>query len=296
MRNRKLLITVITLTLLLTAVLGCRSAEPPGAKKPGAEKPPETTQPKPPVSEPARPAKMPVAVYYLKTTPQEMYLVREVHFVPRAESMPEAALKELVSGKPETEGAYRVLPPDTKILGIKIQNGLATVNFSKEVLQANVGATGEALGIQSIVNTLTEFPEIKEVAFEVEGEVDEAAKDWWGHVGLYGQPFTRHLFKVYEPAIWIYHPQPDQKVNSPLSVTGSARVFEGNVVVRLGTEDGTVLARNFGTATKGAPERGDFKIDLKFDSPGTGKGWVEVFSESPEDGSEVDKVRVPVTF
>ncbi|MEW6573863.1 MAG: Gmad2 immunoglobulin-like domain-containing protein [Bacillota bacterium] len=296
MRYQNYLIPFMTIILLLSMILGCRSAERPGADKPGAEKPPETTQPKPPATEPVRPAKMPVAVYYLKTTPQEMYLVREVHSVPRADSAPEAALKELISGEPEIKDAYRVLPPDTKILGIEIKNGLATVDFSKEVLRANVGATGEALGIQSIVNTLTEFPEIKEVAFKVEGKVDDAAKDWWGHVGLYGQPFTRHLFKVYEPAIWIYHPQPDQKVTSPLPVTGSARVFEGNVVVRLGTEDGTVLARNFGTATKGAPGRGDFKIELKFDSPGTGEGWVEAFSESPEDGSEVDKVRVPVTF
>ncbi|MEW6447767.1 MAG: Gmad2 immunoglobulin-like domain-containing protein [Bacillota bacterium] len=296
MRYRNRLVLLMTLLLLLSMTVGCKSAERPGADKPGADKPPGTASPKPPVNEPARPAKMPVAVYYLKTTPQEMYLVREVHFVPRTGSAPEAALRELVSGQPETKGAYRVLPPGTKILGIEIKNGLATVDFSREVLQANVGATGEALGIQSIVNTLTEFPEIKEVAFKVEGKLDEAARNWWGHVGLYGQPFTRHLFKVYEPAIWIYHPQPDQKVTSPLSVTGSARVFEGNVMVRLLTEDDRVLARNFGTATKNAPERGDFKIDLKFNSPGKGKGWVEAFSESPEDGSEMDKVRVPVTF
>jgi hypothetical protein len=36
------------------------------------------------------------------------------------------------------QGASRA---DTKILGISITNGLATVDFSKEVLKANVGAS-----------------------------------------------------------------------------------------------------------------------------------------------------------
>ncbi|MEG3070925.1 MAG: GerMN domain-containing protein [Candidatus Syntrophopropionicum ammoniitolerans] len=103
-----------------------------------------------------------------------------------------------------------MLPAATKVNSIDIEDGLATVDFSQEVLHANVGASGEALGIQSIVNTLTEFPEIKKVSFTVEGEV-ETAMDWWGHVGLYQQPFSRDLSQVNEPSIWVNSPGPGRR-------------------------------------------------------------------------------------
>jgi len=285
------LIGFLTLAVLVTAlVCGCRVVQRPGPVEPRAP------EPKPPVEAPKPPEKMSVAVYYLKMTANDTYLVREVHEVPRTLGVAEAALQELITGTPKTPGAFKVLPPKTRIRGISIGEGLATVDFSREVLEANVGAAGEALGIQSIVNTLTEFPAIKRVAFRVEGRLDEAARQWWGHVGLYQQPFTRNLSKVYEPAIWVYRPQPNQRVTSPLLVTGSARVFEATVQARLLTEGGSVLARGFGTATAGAPERGDFEIRLEFSSPAADKGWLEVFWISPKDGSELDKVRLPVRF
>jgi germination protein M len=80
---------------------------------------------------------------------------------------------------------------------VRVDNSVATVDFSKEVLKANVGSEGEALGIAQIVNTLTEFPSIKKVRLTVEGR-DKGAisgrniEDWRGHIGLYDQPFSRN--------------------------------------------------------------------------------------------------------
>jgi len=242
------------------------------------------------------PATMRLAVYYLKLDERNAYLVREVHEVPKTLEVARAALQELIGGEPVTPGARRVLPPGTRVLGIKIEDGLATVDFSKEVLQANVGAEGEALGIQSIVNTLTEFPQVNRVAFTVEGRLDQAARDWWGHVGLYGQPFRRDLSQVWEPAIWVTSPAPGSTVASPLVVRGSAMVFEGTVQGRVVAEGGEALAQGFTTATAGAPGRGDFELRLEFAAPRQKTGWVEVYSISPEDGREEHLVRVPVRF
>jgi len=143
----------------------------------------------------------PVAVYYLKDTSTEIYLVREVHRVSEAgtetNNLARAALEELINGEPVTEGARRVLPPETELIGISIKDGLALVNFSQEVLLANVGSAEEALGIQSIVNTLTEFENVDEVSFMVEGETGGRVMDWWGHVGLYEQPFKRNLSNAF---------------------------------------------------------------------------------------------------
>jgi hypothetical protein len=65
------------------------------------------------------------------------------------------------------------------------------------VLTAKVGAEAEAYGIQSVVYTLTDLPRIEKVRFTVEGRDSGTAsngrtiEDWWGHVGLSGQPFSR---------------------------------------------------------------------------------------------------------
>jgi len=241
-------------------------------------------------------ALMDIAVYYIKNTDTDFYLVREVHTITETSRIFEAAVEELVQGNPQTEGAFRILPPETQVREIRVAENLATVNFSEEVLNANTGSAGEALGIQSIVNTLTEFEEIDRVAFEVEGTLDERAKDWWGHVGLEQQPFARDLSSVWEPAIWLYEPAPNQEVSSPLTVRGSARVFEGTVNLRLLSDNGNIPEETFATATQGAPGRGEFEAVLKNTPPAGAKGTLEVFWISPKDGSETDKVQVSLQF
>lgn len=238
---------------------------------------------------------MEVAVYYLKSGDDDIYLVREVHQVEKTSEVAQAALNELIKGEPLTPDAYRVLPEDTRILGINIDNGLATVDFSSEVLRANVGSSGEGLGIASIVNTLTEFPTIQEVSFMVDGQV-ENAMDWWGHVGLYEQPFQRDLSNVFEPAIWVTSPVKDQVITSPVTIRGNARVFEATVSFRLKDAAGNVLAEGFTTAAEGAPGRGDFEGELAFKPDGSGQGQLEVFEESMKDGSDLNKVIIPVEW
>ena len=63
-----------------------------------------------------------------------------------------------------------------------MKNGTAVVNFSKE-LQTNFvgGSTGEEMLVGSIVNTLTEFSEVKNVHILVEGKNIETLS---GHMDL----------------------------------------------------------------------------------------------------------------
>lgn len=238
---------------------------------------------------------MSIAVYYFKNSPDGIYLIREVHMLEKSEGAARAALNELISGTPLTEGAYKVLPEDTKILGVKIEDGLATIDFSKEVLKANVGSEGEALGISSIVDTLTEFPTIHKVQFTIEGSA-ENGMDWWGHVGLYNQPFSRDLSKVYEPAIWVTMPADGSKITSPLTLCGNARVFEAAVSYRLKDYSGNILAQGLTMATAGAPTRGGFEATIAFTPSPSGKGNLEVFEVSMKDGTEINKVTIPVTW
>lgn len=239
---------------------------------------------------------MNVAVYYIKQQDTTFYLVREMHPVPYDENGPKAALNELISGRPVTRGAAGILPPDTRVLGLTIREGLATVNFSADVLNAGVGSTGEVLGIQSIVNTLTEFPEIREVAFQVEGRIDDRTRDWWGHVGLYNQPFRRYMDNVYEPAVWVTHPVSGQIAGAPLLVKGNARVFEGEIRAQLYDAEGKIIAEDSTPAPLGTSGRGDFEMKLNYTPPGKGNGRLEVFRIIPEDGSPLDKIEISIQW
>ena len=283
MKNTGHKLWVLLLVLALCAVAGC-TQKSTGKKSPT------------PTPEAPKTKEVSVAVYYLKFSAEDAYLVREVHKIKTAKDTRIAAVEELIQGTPTTPGATTVIPLGTKVLGLKVDKGLAIVDFSREVLKANVGSAGEALGIQSIVNTLTEFPGIERVSFTVEGKVDEQTRDWWGHVGLYDQPFKRNISVVWEPVIWVTSPQPGDKVSSPLKVTGTARVFEATVNLRVLDKDGNKLAETHTMATAGAPERGTFETDIEFPKPSTDKGYVEALWYSPKDGSELDKVRVPVRF
>ncbi|NLO21249.1 MAG: spore gernimation protein [Syntrophomonadaceae bacterium] len=269
------------LLMFLVGVAGCSLRESPA---------PDPAPNEPPVLE-----TMEVAVYYLKSTNNDMYLVREVHEVDKTKAVAQAALNELIHSTPVTEGAFNVLPSDTRINGIQIEEGLATVDFSSQVLQANVGSSGEGLGIASIVNTLTEFPTIQRVQFIVDGD-PEKGMDWWGHVGLYEQPFTKNLSVVYEPVIWVTAPVAQQVIKSPTSIKGTARVFEATVSFHLKDADGKILGRGFTTASEGAPGRGEFEGELVFNPETAGKGQLEIFEVSMKDGSEVNKVIIPVEW
>jgi hypothetical protein len=92
--------------------------------------------------------------------------------------------------------------------------------------------------------------------------------------------------------IVIESPAEGETVTSPLRVSGTASVFEANVILRLVAEDGTVLFENFVTATEGAPGRGTFAREIAFTA--SGPATLVAFEPSAADGSELHKVEVPL--
>jgi spore germination protein GerM len=98
-------------------------------------------------------------------------------------NLPRKALEALFAGPPEGANLFGVFSPETKILGISIQNGTATVNLNRTATRINVGSETEALAIASIVNTLTKFPDIYQVKILIEGKETESLA---GHVDLTG--------------------------------------------------------------------------------------------------------------
>jgi hypothetical protein len=237
---------------------------------------------------------MTVTVYYLVGFGDRMWLAPERHLVKASPEPASAAIVELADGTPKDPDHVTPIPRAATVNALAVQGGTATVDWNAQVLEADAGAEVESLGIQSIVWTLTRFPGIERVAFTVEGKTEGEAsngrriEDWWGHVGLSKQPFTRaDRIDVLEP-ITVWSPSEGARVDGgSIDVTGEASTFEANVVVRLKDASGRVIVRTSTTAAQGAPGRGAFTKTISFTPPGSPETWtLEAVEESAEDGSD----------
>lgn len=99
-----------------------------------------------------------------------------------------STLQELCRGPAPGSGLTPTIPPGAVIRDINIKNGLAIVNFSRELKTKHLGgSSGELLTVYSIVNTLTQFPSVHRVQLLVEGERLETLT---GHLDI-SQPLER---------------------------------------------------------------------------------------------------------
>jgi germination protein M len=139
-----------------------------------------------------------VSLYFAAQSETEAYLVKETREIPVSESFYENVLKELIKG-PESSDLYPTVPSDVKVNSVKISNGTAVVDFSREIItnfeEIPHSSTTEMLAIFSIVNTLTEFEDIDTVRITVEGRQSGQVEglyieDFWGHIGIH-EEFTR---------------------------------------------------------------------------------------------------------
>lgn len=98
-----------------------------------------------------------------------------------------AALKSLLTGTKEKEQTT-VIPKKAKLRSVTVKDGVATADFSKE-MQENFsgGSTGEEMLVGSIVNTLTDFPEVQKVQILIDGAPVETLS---GHMDL-SEPLPR---------------------------------------------------------------------------------------------------------
>ena len=81
-----------------------------------------------------------------------------------------AVMKSLMSGT-DKKGTVDIIPKTAKLRSVKVKDGVAKVDFSRELIKDfNGGSTGEEMLVGSIVDTLTEFSEVKKVQILVEGK------------------------------------------------------------------------------------------------------------------------------
>lgn len=96
--------------------------------------------------------------------------------------------------------------------------------------------------------------------------------------------------------IEVLSPRGGDTIKSGFAVKGNARVFEDVVSLRLSDSEGNVLVQT--TTSANAPDVGEFgpfeKV-LNYQTSAT-EGTLEVYQSSAKDGSEIDKVTIPLQF
>lgn len=105
------------------------------------------------------------------------YLVPVKRQIPWEVGIAKAALKNIIDSPANREdissiGLNPIIPAGTEILGMSIneETGLCKVDFSKEVMNCQTQKDEENM-VKGVVYTLTEFSNIKEVQFMIDGKV-----------------------------------------------------------------------------------------------------------------------------
>lgn len=159
-------------------------------------KPAGKQEPRPPVDKPAslpiqdtETKKIQLVLYFPNNQGTKLVAVKREAEVAKKNAVGkyEAAVNALIDGT-TAGGQTAIIPRRARLLGVKLDNGNCQVNFSGEIVKNFVGgSTGEEMLVGSVVNTLTEFPEIKTVQILVDGKPIESLS---GHMDL-SQPMER---------------------------------------------------------------------------------------------------------
>jgi len=97
------------------------------------------------------------------------------------------------------------------------------------------------------------------------------------------------------PPIAVRQPRPYDIVDDPVRVGGVGTGSEGQIAARVRDGHGTQLARA-SVHAGGTGIWGNYDAALPVGVPSTAQGTLEVFEVSQKDGSEQNKVVVPITF
>ncbi|MGL4361924.1 MAG: GerMN domain-containing protein [Cellulosilyticaceae bacterium] len=111
-----------------------------------------------------------IVLYFPKENEEKLYKEERTINVNGNAPLEEYVIAELVKG-PTTKGLLPTIPPDTRIDEIRSQELVCQVDLSYNFKAAQVtGSMQEELIIYSIVNSLTELPDIQKVMFLMDGK------------------------------------------------------------------------------------------------------------------------------
>jgi hypothetical protein len=211
---------------------------------------------------------------------------------PRIGTVAVEALLEGPTAPERDAGVASAVPQGSELLGLTIEDGLATVDLSRG-FESGGGSLSVMLRLAQLTYTLTQFPTVDGVVLELEGEPVETFS---GEGLIVDHPMTRETWSDLLPAILVEGPGIGERVSSPFTVTGTADLFEATVSISLLDASGRELVRTFTTATCGTGCRGMFSKTIRYEVASSQTGTLRVYEASAENGEPINVVEIPVVL
>ncbi|MGI1659870.1 MAG: GerMN domain-containing protein [Desulfitobacterium sp.] len=96
-------------------------------------------------------------------------LIKEERSIPKTLSLARETVNQWLMG-PAVQGSTQgAVDPATSLVDIAIKDGVAIVDLSREFTQV-YGNVDQEVAVYGLVNTLTQFPTVREVTFRIEGK------------------------------------------------------------------------------------------------------------------------------
>lgn len=207
-----------------------------------------------------------------------------------------AAVNALLAGPTPDErvtGLASAVPAGTRLLGIAIHDGVATVDLTSE-FQSGAGARSMQLRLAQVVYTLTQFPTVQKVLFRLDG----SPVDVFSSEGIVlDHPVGRADYVDLLPAISVAKPASGDRVTSPVTVAGTANVFEANLTVEVHDAHDRIVGKTFTTASCGTGCAGSFSVPVTYEVASAQPGTIVVHDDDAAGtGKPPHEVRIPVTL
>jgi germination protein M len=233
------------------------------------------------------------AYYVYDGAPGVEGLVPTLRTVPKTAGVARAALNALFDPEQVLDQYSQLstaIPAGSKVLGISIKNGVATVDLSSG-FESGGGSASAKFRLGQVVYTLTQFSTVRSVLFQVEGRTVTT----FGPEGIVlDGPQSRKDFEDQLPSIFVDRPAFGAAANNPTRVTGTANVFEATFRIALLDSSRKVLVDQRAMATCGSGCRGTFDVTLQYDVPKAQWGTLRTYFGSAVDGSPEDIRDYPV--
>lgn len=235
------------------------------------------------------PTSVSLEVWFLRG--EELVRVTRMHEATRRVAT--AAMEALLAGPGPEAGLGTAIPAGTRLLGISIKKGVATVDLTSQY-QSGGGSLSMKARLAQVVYTLTQFPTVRAVLFHLDGQ---PVNVFSGEGIVLDHPVGRADYEDLLPVIAVDKPVAGERVSSPVSVSGSADVFEANVTVEVLDANGRVVGNMFTTATCGTGCRGTFAVPVTFKVDREQSGTIVVHDDDAAGtGTPPHQVRIKVVL
>lgn len=236
------------------------------------------------------------AYFYLGSFVDDPGLVPVLREIPSTKAVATAAMEALLAGPSPAElGArpamYTAVPAGTRLLGLRIEDRIAIVNLSRE-FESGGGSMSIFGRLAQVVYTLTQFPTVDGVSFELDGT---PVTVFSGEGVILDEPVSREDYRDDQlPEIFVDRPAWGAAASNPARITGLTRVFEATFQAQLIDAQGAVIADETVTATCGTGCWGTFDVTLRYDVSRSQWGTLRVLEYSAQDGRPVNVRDYPV--